>query len=526
MNVDPIGGEYDAEIIINHLHLNYFKEYVASYMNINNIEGIFDASLSITGNINMPEHAIVSGRAEIDDFELYDSRDKKFLGTKGLTCVIKELDAAKMSLVIDSFLIVQPYVYFEMDTVTNNFFEAFNITPDTLETEELAQAAPDADTTAADTFYYAVNYLLIDDGITEYRDNLTGEPFDYYLSEIRLESDSIESTSDWVDLYSTMMLNKRGTLKAQVGFNPANPMDIRLDYVITDFMLSDLNIYSRFYMGFPIVYGDMYYKSETEIMNGLITSENKLIMTNVELGEKSGGLYDLPMKFALFLLKDRDGVITLDVPVRGDLNDPTVRLGKIIWNTFKNLIIKIAASPFDLLAGVIGVDPKDIQEISFDYGDTTLTAGRQKQLDLLLELEQKKQGLEIELMYFNDQQKEKEALAVAEAGRQYTAQTSKDYKEDEEGFMAYLAEKAGSDSIDVAQVCLKLADPALLDTLLDTFNKYRYDRVKQYLTMANDSTRIITSVSNPSAPKNVGSLPVFEVKYSMKNPEEEEGREE
>ena len=526
MNVDPIGGDYDAEIIINHLYLNYFKEYVASYMNINNIEGIFDASLSITGNINVPEHAIVSGRAEIDDFELYDSRDKKFLGTKGLTCVIKELDAAKMSLVIDSFLIVQPYVYFEMDTVTNNFFEAFNITSDTLETEELAQAAPDADTTATDTFYYAVNYILIDDGITEYRDNLTGEPFDYYLSEIRLESDSIESTSDWVDLYSTMMLNKRGTLKAQVGFNPANPMDIRLDYVITDFMLSDLNIYSRFYMGFPIVYGDMYYKSETEIMNGLITSENKLIMTNVELGEKSGGLYDLPMKFALFLLKDRNGVITLDVPVRGDLNDPTVRLGKIIWNTFKNLIIKIAASPFDLLAGVIGVDPKDIQEISFDYGDTTLTAGRQKQLDLLLELEQKKQGLEIELMYFNDQQKEKEALAVAEAGRQYTARTSKDYKEDEEGFMAYLAEKAGSDSVDIAQVCLKLADPALLDTLVDTFNKYRYERVKQYLTMANDSTRIITSVSNPSAPKNVGSLPVFEVKYSMKNPEEEEGREE
>ena len=81
-------------------------------------------------------------------------------------------------------------------------------------------------------------------------------------------------------------------------------------------------------MGFPIVYGNMYYKSETSILNGDLTSENKLIITNVELGEKSGGLYDLPMKFALFLLKDRNGVITLDVPVRGDSKIPLLRLAR------------------------------------------------------------------------------------------------------------------------------------------------------------------------------------------------------
>ena len=51
-------------------------------------------------------------------------------------------------------------------------------------------------------------------------------------------------------------------------------------------MLSDLNIYSRHYMGFPILYGDMYYKAHTEIIDGQITSENKLIIHNVELGDK------------------------------------------------------------------------------------------------------------------------------------------------------------------------------------------------------------------------------------------------
>ena len=140
--------------------------------------------------------------------------------------------------------------------------------------------------------------------------------FDYYLSEIALVCDSILSNSDWVNIYSDMLLNKRGKLIAEVGFDPANPLDIILDYTITDFQLSDLNIYSRFYMGFPILYGDMYYKSHTEIISNQLTSENKLIIQNAELGDKSGGIYDLPIKFALFLLKDRRGIINLDIPVR------------------------------------------------------------------------------------------------------------------------------------------------------------------------------------------------------------------
>ena len=97
-------------------------------------------------------------------------------------------------------------------------------------------------------------------------------------------------------------------------------------------------------MGFPIVYGDMYYKSHTEIIKNQLTSENKLIIQNAELGDKTGGLYDLPMKFALFLLEDKNGIINLDIPVRGDLDDPTVSVGKIVWNTFKNLIVKVGYS--------------------------------------------------------------------------------------------------------------------------------------------------------------------------------------
>jgi len=520
INIDPVIGDYDAEITIHKLHMDAFTEYVAKYAKINTLNGAFNSQIIIEGNINEAEKSLVTGYVEVLDFIMEDQENKKFLGTKKLDCILDEIDVANMSFIIDSLILTEPYVYFELDTSSNNFFEIFEITTETSDTTQVAEITIDTSLSdSSDSLYWAVNFIQIREGIVDYTDNLTGVPFDYYLSEITLDSDSIKSTSEWIDLYSQMLLNKRGTLKAEVGVNPSNPLDIKLDYVITDFQLGDLNIYSRHYMGFPIIYGDMYYKSDTEIKNGQLISDNKLVIKNVELGNKSGGLYKLPLKFALFLLKDRYGVINLDIPVRGDLNDPKVRVGKIIWNTFKNLIIKVAAKPFDMLSGLLNVDPKDIQSIEFDYMDTTLTAGRQKQLDLLLELEQKKEGLGIELVYFNDMEIEKEILALDEVGKMFYNETNLDYWANEDAFRQFVKTIVPNDTLDVIKACLQIADRTMVDSLARLFSDRRYAIINNYLFSVNDSTMIRSSISNPNAPKNAGSKPLFEIKYTMKEEE-------
>ena len=514
INVDPINGDFDAEITIFHLYLDAFREYAANYANISELHGLFNSTIDISGNIFEAEKSLVSGNFEILDFLLKDQQQRKFLGIKKLDCLLGEIDVANMSFVVDSLSLSEPYVFFELDSLSNNLEKIFLLT--TEDTATLTGIA--SDSLINDSIlplYYAVNFIQIKNGTIDYTDNITGEPFDYHLSEIELNSDSIESTSDWISLYAQMKLNDRGTLVAEVAFNPANPMDINLEYVITDFQLGDLNIYSRHYMGFPIVYGDMYYKSETQIMDGQLTSENKLVMEHVELGEKSGGLYSLPLKFALFLLKDKHGVINLDIPVRGDLNDPRVNIGKIVWTTFKNLIVKVASAPFDFLAGLISVDPKDIQEIAFEYNDTLLSEKKLKQLDMLLELEQKKKGLEIELIYFNDTEKEKSQIAIDQAGKKFYEKTREDRNNNPEKFKEFVLSKTENDTLSLEEACLNLSDQLMLDSLVGLYGKTRFDIINRYLRQQNDSTLIQLSMSNPKAPKNVGSNPVFEVKYGI-----------
>jgi len=514
IDIDPIGGNFDAELIIKDLDISGYDDFVAKYIDLGPFVGETDLDLKLTGNINSPEETIVSGSFLLYNFELKNN-DKPMVGIKQLNIRLQEADPAHNRYVLDTIRLSQPYVYFELYDSTNNLVEFINwaMPPgDTLERNN----EETIDSTFTAELFYALNNFIIDDGKIDILDRRTGEPFKYHLTELALSTDSISSKATWIETQSHMLLNDRGKLIAEVGINPSNPMDVSVDYTITDFMLSDLNIYSRHYMGFPILYGDMYYKAHTSILDGQITSENKLIIHNVELGNKGGGLYDLPLKFALFLLKDKDGVITLDVPVRGDLKDPKVSIGKIVWNTFKNLIIKAAAAPVKLLSGLIGADPKDLASIDYDYLDTVFTEKRQRQLDLLLQLEQEKPDLEIELIYLNDPELEKNEIAKAEAGKVFMEKKKKDYQVDNTGFEAFVRAEVKSDTMDMLKACRQLVEKSKIDSLFDQYNRERISDIEHYLTRANDSTEIVVIREKPDAPKNLGSKPIFDVKYGMK----------
>ena len=102
--------------------------------------------------------------------------------------------------------------------------------------------------------------------------------------------------------------------------------------------------------------------------------------------------------------------------MRGRTDDPQLSVGKIVWNTVKNLIVRTAAAPYDFLSNLLGVDPGDIEAIEFAYRDTTLSDGVQQQLDLMLELEEIKPFIEIELYYFNDPEREAREILMQEMG--------------------------------------------------------------------------------------------------------------
>ena len=111
-------------------------------------------------------------------------------------------------------------------------------------------------------------------------------------------------------------------------------------------------------------------------------------------GKRAGGLMNLPLKLALYLLKDIHGDIILDLPLTGDLNDPKTKIGRLVWQTLKNVVVKVVASPFIALSGLLGVEPAEVKGIEFNYADTTLTSTHLRRIKLYTELGEEETGHE------------------------------------------------------------------------------------------------------------------------------------
>jgi hypothetical protein len=104
-----------------------------------------------------------------------------------------------------------------------------------------------------------------------------------------------------------------------------------------------------------------------------LDAQHHITIDQLEFGAKTASkdAVSLPIKLAVALLKDRHGVIDLDIPVTGTLDDPKFRLGPIIWKVFVNILEKAVTAPFALLGSLFGGGP-DMQFVDFSPGAAVL----------------------------------------------------------------------------------------------------------------------------------------------------------
>ena len=509
-NIDPGSGNFTSNISINSLDISDFSAYIKPYVYLNSISGLVDCSVDLSGNTDLLDSLSASGRLSVKLLEAIDNKERKILGSEKFLVTLDQSQPMAGRYFIDSLALYKPYLYFEMADSSNNFLELFP--PEQADT--LPETNPD---TLSQPLFYNVNTFIISDGIVDFIDRNLEEPFKYHLSRIKLNVDSISSLSTWLTAYSTMKLNEQGDLKAEIGINPSDPYELKVEYVISNFQLTDFSPYSKFYVGSAILYGNMYYTGKTSVTARQITSENKLIIKDAELSKRAGGIFNLPLRLALYLLKDLNGDIKIDLPLTGDLNDPEIKIGRLIWTTFKNLIIKVAATPFIALANLFGMDQKDLQQIDFNYSDTLLTDINVKKLDHLIQIKQKKPELDIELAYFNDRAKEKEQIAFEEAVSVFEKQTGNDYNTNNEKFRDYLKTALQKDSIDLYSDCIIMAGDERVNAISRGRDSLRVKLIEDYLKLKDTLNQIKILIPNTEAVKNVGSQPVFEIKFSMED---------
>ena len=75
-------------------------------------------------------------------------------------------------------------------------------------------------------------------------------------------------------------------------------------------------------------------------------------------------------------------MIDLNVPVTGTLDDPKFRIGPIVWQVIKNILVKAVTAPFRMLGSLFS-GAEDAQFVDFAPGDATLDPGTAEKLATL-----------------------------------------------------------------------------------------------------------------------------------------------
>jgi len=216
-------------------------------------------------------------------------------------------------------------------------------------------------------------------------------------------------------------VNKYSPVKISGQINPLNKdkyADLAMSF--KNFDLSSTSPYSGRFAGYTIEKGKLSVDLKYQVSGDVFTGENRITVEQLTLGERveSPDATELPVSLAVALLKDANGNIELNVPVKGDINDPHFDFGKVIVHTLSNTITKVVSSPFAFLGSLVGGNGEELSYIEFDYGSATLLPEQIEKLDKLSKALTERPALKLEIEGRADQRYDRSALAEKELLRQ------------------------------------------------------------------------------------------------------------
>jgi hypothetical protein len=183
--------------------------------------------------------------------------------------------------------------------------------------------------------------------------------------------------------------------------------------------------YSGKYVGYRLSKGKLSLDLQYKVSQKHLEAENKVLVDQLTFGEKvdSPDATSLPVPLAVALLKDRKGRIEIDLPIRGNLNDPDFKYGKVLISTLLNLLTKVVASPFALMGKLIpgGGDGERLQFIEFPSGSATVAGEELKKFEALVKGLGERPGLRLEITGTADPVRDRKALGLQKLKAQLRA---------------------------------------------------------------------------------------------------------
>lgn len=173
-------------------------------------------------------------------------------------------------------------------------------------------------------------------------------------------------------------------------------LDIKAD--VRDVDLVGVSTYSAKYVGYGIEKGKLSMAVQYQVRDRKLTAENHVTLDQLTFGKKidSPDATKLPVLFAVSLLKDRHGVIDVNLPISGSLDDPQFSVGGVIVRVIVNLLGKAVTAPFALIGSMFG-GGEELSYLDFASGSAAIAPAGEEKLRTLAKALVDRPALKLEI---------------------------------------------------------------------------------------------------------------------------------
>jgi hypothetical protein len=372
-------GKYDLDIDLEDFSLAPVFPYLKESMNVSSFDGKLTSKISVKGSTEHIMNIIASGDVEINDIVLKDLEENDVITANKIKVGIDKIDTEKNLFAFNEILIdgiKTEYIIY--DTLHDNIDKL--LIEDSADEEEDKSESDDGD------MNLTIKKFTLDNSSIVYTDNSLLEKFVLPITNINVSANNLNLVSQF-DAKLKAQVGDKGELKGSFDGSLSNFSNMKLNIFLKNIKLKDMSPYCVHYTAYPISDGILSLSSISTITNNYLNSSNELNILNCTIEKKRKDVKaeygNIPLKAGLYILSDRNKKISIDLPVTGNIDDPTFKIGKIIWKTFCNLMVKIATSPFDAFKKEGGVD--NFRDMYMDITDRSLTVENYQQLNKLSE---------------------------------------------------------------------------------------------------------------------------------------------
>lgn len=355
INMD--NNEFDVDLQLEKFAISNVKAYLTDVMNVGRMDGLLDASLRAKGNLSEIMKMVVTGNLTVGGVDIRDTKDNQVLSLNKLAVDVNNINLGENLYDIKSVVLNGLSSHFDMYADGNNFTRLMAVkgkkepTTDTMtqKVEEAKDSKP---------MKVKVGLISLSDAQFTYNDYTLPDPFSFPVKRLNVSIENFSTSGENnAKLYAQLPHGGAAIMKWRGNIDKWKENQY-LVLNIKNLQLKDLSPYAVAYLGCPFTDGTFSFTSENSIRYSQLDGRNKIDLFKPEVGEKRNDVepqVKVPLKAALYILKDKDERVELDVPVAGNIDSPEFSYMKIVWKTLGNLLVKVATSPFRAVGKALGL---------------------------------------------------------------------------------------------------------------------------------------------------------------------------